>query len=187
MENGQTTLNKYITGSFCVVVTGTSVHSPIQMNTTYMHMVGWYIYNTRRPEHPHLPICRYKWRPQGPAPQPHCMESCPYHGRATSTAKSTAMATSTSLCIYTAVTITVRTAPLYQDPTHCCISYPELALSSSSAVPCWQPFPTEFDSNYFSVWLNLPVFRFDYTHLFFYLIILNCFSIWSDSPVFRFD
>ena len=50
------------------------------------------------------------------------------------------------------VTITSSTAPLCQEPEHCCIRYPTLAPSSALTVPCWQPFLTEFDS---------PVFRFD--------------------------
>ena len=66
------------------------------------------------------------------------------------------------------VTSTVSTAPLCQEPAHCCIRYPTLAPSSASAFPCWQPFQTGFDS---------PVFRFDSNQLFFDLIRLNCFSI----------
>ena len=43
-----------------------SVHSPIQRNSTYVHTVRMYIYETRRPEHPHLPIHRYQQSPQRP-------------------------------------------------------------------------------------------------------------------------
>ena len=57
------------------------------------------------------------------------------------------------------ITITASMALLCQEPTNCCIRYPMLARSSASAVPCWQPFPTGFDS---------PVFD---------LIRLNCFSV----------
>ena len=44
-------------------VTGASVHVPRQRNSTYVQTVIRSIYETRRPEHPHLPIHRYKWRP----------------------------------------------------------------------------------------------------------------------------
>ena len=64
------------------------------------------------------------------------------------------------------ITITTITAPLRQDPTHCCIRYPTLAQSSALQVPCWQPFPTRFNS---------PVF---------YLIRLTRFSIGFESPDF---
>ena len=64
------------------------------------------------------------------------------------------------------VTITASTAPLRQDPAHICIRHPTQAPSTALSVPCWQPFPTGFDS---------PVFRFDLTQLFSDLIRLTCF------------
>ena len=47
-------------------VTGDSVHAPIKINSTCVHMVRLSIYKTRRPEHPHSPIRRYERHPQGP-------------------------------------------------------------------------------------------------------------------------
>ena len=47
-------------------VIGASVRAPRQINSMYVQTVRRYIYNTRRPEHPHLPIRRYERRPQGP-------------------------------------------------------------------------------------------------------------------------
>ena len=74
------------------------------------------------------------------------------------------------------ITITASMALLCQEPTNCCIRYPMLARSSASAVPCWQPFPTGFDSPVFDLirltWIfvrfNSPVF---------YLTRLACFFI----------
>ena len=51
-------------------VTGSSVHSPIQRNSTYIQTVRRSVYETRWPEHPHLPIRQYKRRPLGPASRP---------------------------------------------------------------------------------------------------------------------
>ena len=47
-------------------VTGASFHTPRQRNSTYVQTVRWYIYETRRPAHPHLPIRLYKECSQGP-------------------------------------------------------------------------------------------------------------------------
>ena len=52
-------------------VTGVSVHAHIQRNSTYIHMVKRYIYDTRRPENPHLPICWYQQRSQVTVSRPH--------------------------------------------------------------------------------------------------------------------
>ena len=81
------------------------------------------------------------------------------------------------LCLQS-VTITASTVLLCQEPAHNCIRYVMLAPSLASAVPCWQPFLTGFDS---------PVFWLDSTPLFFDLIRLKCFSIWLYSLVFLFD
>ena len=56
------------------------------------------------------------------------------------------------------ITITASTSLLCQESTHRCIRYLTLAPSLASAVPCWQPVPTGFNS---------PVFRVDSTHHFF--------------------
>ena len=58
-------------------VTGLSVHAPRQRNSTYIQTVRRSIYETRRPEHTHLPIRRYEQRPQGIPSRPRYMESCP--------------------------------------------------------------------------------------------------------------
>ena len=42
-----------------------SIHSTIQRYITYVHMVKQSIYETIRPEHPHLIIRHYQWGPQG--------------------------------------------------------------------------------------------------------------------------
>ena len=47
-------------------VTGASVHAPIHRNSMYVHTVIRYINKTRRPEHAHSPVRRYKQLPQGP-------------------------------------------------------------------------------------------------------------------------
>ena len=47
-------------------VTGASVNATRQRNSTYAQAIRRSIYNTRRPERPHLPIRRYEQRPQGP-------------------------------------------------------------------------------------------------------------------------
>ena len=43
----------------------------------YVQTVRQSFYETRRPEQPHSPIRRYTQGPQGPAPRPGYMESCP--------------------------------------------------------------------------------------------------------------
>ena len=62
------------------VVTGASVHAPRQKNSTYVHAVRRYIYKNRWPEHPHLPIRRYEWRPQGYPLTAPLHEILPVHG-----------------------------------------------------------------------------------------------------------
>ena len=52
------------------VITGASVHEPIHSNSTYVQIVIRYIYDTRRPEHPHSPISQYERLPQGSASRP---------------------------------------------------------------------------------------------------------------------
>ena len=47
-------------------ITGESVYSTIQRNSTYVHTTRSSIYKTRRPEHPHSPIPQYEGCPQGP-------------------------------------------------------------------------------------------------------------------------
>ena len=51
-------------------VTGASVYVPRYRNSTYVHMSRQYIYETRRPKHPHSLIPWYKRCPQGPASRP---------------------------------------------------------------------------------------------------------------------
>ena len=46
---------------------GVSVHEPRQSNITYVHTFIWSIYDTRRPEQPHLPILQCKRGPHLPA------------------------------------------------------------------------------------------------------------------------
>ena len=46
-------------------VTGESDHAPIHSNSTYIQMVRRYIYKTRQPEHPHLPIRPIQTTPPG--------------------------------------------------------------------------------------------------------------------------
>ena len=81
------------------------------------------------------------------------------------------------------ITITASTAPLRQEPYHCCIRYPTLVRSSASASPCWQPFQTRFDALFFDMIrltcfptiLYSLFFQFDLTHIFFDFIRLTCF------------
>ena len=47
---------------------------------------------------------------------------------------------STGPCIFAAITITVSTAPLRQDPAHHGIRYLALSPSLESTVPCWRLF-----------------------------------------------
>ena len=51
-------------------VTGAFVHETRHMNSMYVQTVRRSMYKTRRPEYPHLPIRRYKQRPQGPTTKP---------------------------------------------------------------------------------------------------------------------
>ena len=51
-------------------IPGASAHAPRQSNSTYVYTVRRSIYKTRRPEHPHSPIRRYKRRPQVPTSWP---------------------------------------------------------------------------------------------------------------------
>ena len=124
-------------------VTGASVHAPRQRNSTYVQTVRWYIYKTRRPEHTPLPIHWYKKRPQGPP------ATAPLHGILPGHGPTLRLRLRLRL---QSIKITASTAPLRQDPAHCCISYPTLSPSLALTVPCWQPFPTGFDS---------PIFWFD--------------------------
>ena len=59
-------------------VTGESVHAPLKRNNTYVYTVRWFIYETRRPKHPHLPICHYERRSQGTASRPLYSKVYPY-------------------------------------------------------------------------------------------------------------
>ena len=47
-------------------VMGVSTQLPRQSNITYLQMIIWSTYDTRRPKHPHLPFRCYKWLPRGP-------------------------------------------------------------------------------------------------------------------------
>ena len=47
-------------------LTGVSAHAPRHRYDTYLQTLRRSIYETRIPEHPHLPILRCKQRPQGP-------------------------------------------------------------------------------------------------------------------------
>ena len=58
-------------------VMGTSVHAPIQSNSTYVQTFRLYIYETRLTKHPRLPIRRYQRRPQVPVSWTRYTESCP--------------------------------------------------------------------------------------------------------------
>ena len=115
-----------------IVVTVASINAPRQRNSTYVQKVRRSIFDTRQPEQPHLPILQYERRPQGPAPCPCYMESCPDTALLYATAMSTS--TSTNLCIAAIVTITAITALICQDPARRRISYPTIALSSASVV-----------------------------------------------------
>ena len=53
-------------------VTGKSVHKSRNSNSMYGHLDRRSIYETRRLEHPHLPIFRDERRPQVPVSQPCC-------------------------------------------------------------------------------------------------------------------
>ena len=50
---------------------GVSAHAPIHSNSLYVQIFIRYIYKTRQPKHPHLPISRYQQHPQGTASLPH--------------------------------------------------------------------------------------------------------------------
>ena len=52
-------------------VTGASAHAPRQGNSTYIQAFRRSIYNTKRPQHTHLPIFQYKRHPQGSPSRPH--------------------------------------------------------------------------------------------------------------------
>ena len=56
-------MNLTICETFEMIATGASIRSPRQRNIPYGQMVTRYIYDTRRPKHPHLPIRRYERRP----------------------------------------------------------------------------------------------------------------------------
>ena len=58
---------------------------------------------------------------------------------------------------HSAITITAVNPPLCQEPYHCCVSYLTLALSLSSAVPCWPSFLTWFNS-LIPTWFNSSFF-----------------------------
>ena len=121
-------------------VTGASVHTPRQRNSTYVHTVRRSIYETIWPEHSHLPIRQYKKRPQGPSSRPRYMESCPGTDLlfATSTSTSTFMAMATAMSMTPSIsnsgTITKRTESTHQEPGHCHIRYMTLAPSLASVV-----------------------------------------------------
>ena len=123
-------------------------------------MVRRSIYDTRRPEHPHLPIGHYERCPQVPALRPRHMESYLFHGHTTST----------SPCISAAVVITTNTPPHYK-PTHLIHRRDPHYWYQQF---CWSPFLTWFDSR-FLIWLDSIFFWFDK----FSIIIL----IWLDSIV----
>ena len=165
-------------------VTGASVHTPRQRNSTYVQTVRRSIYKTRQPEHLHSPIRWYEQLPQIPSPRPRYMKSCTNTALlyATSTSTYTFRATSTASRVSAVVTIPAGTAPLRQYPTHCRIRYPTLSPSLAYAVLCWQPFLTWLDSSIFDL-IRLNCFWFDSTHPFFDLIWLTYFSTWFDSPV----
>ena len=57
-------------------VEGASFCAPRQSNSLYGQTFRKSIYDTRWPEHPHLPIRRYKQRPQGSNSRP-CYTYCP--------------------------------------------------------------------------------------------------------------
>ena len=61
-------------------VTGASMHAPRQRNITYVQTVRRSIYDTRRPEHPHSTIWKYKRRPQGPPTRPRYMHNLSLEG-----------------------------------------------------------------------------------------------------------
>ena len=116
------------------IVTGVSVHAPIQRNSTYVQTFRRFIYETRRPEHPHSPISRYKRRPQGPLSCPRYMELCLDKDILHATATFMSTTTATTPCISTSVTITGSTTLLLQETAHRCISYLTLAPSPPSSV-----------------------------------------------------
>ena len=146
---------------FLLPVTGESVHAPRHRNSTYIQMVRWSIYETRRPKHPHLQIRHYQWRVQGSASPPRYMESWQFHGNTMSTTASstTSLAMSTGLRISAVFRITARTALLSQDTTHSQIRYSTIAPSSAFFVPCWHLLLNGLNSR-FLIWLDSIVFRF---------------------------
>ena len=124
-------------------VIGAWVHAPIQRSITNVQIVRWSIYDTRRPEHPHLQVLWYKHPPQGTSARTCYMESC------------MEMASSHLhlwLCIqsYTASQFlhTSNDPLLSQGPAHCHIKYLTLATSSSSVVPQWPLFSVLFEPPY---------------------------------------
>ena len=54
-----------------VYIMGASSHATRQSNSKYASMARQSIYNIRKPEHLHSPICRYQKCPQGPSIWPH--------------------------------------------------------------------------------------------------------------------
>ena len=97
--------------------------------------------------------------PQGPPSRPRYMGSCLFHGHATYRLTDTNKDTTSTLGISTAITNTMSTAVQCQESAHISIRYTTLAPSLA-----FKGF-------------SGSCFRLDFTHLFFYLIILNCFLI----------
>ena len=119
-------------------VTGASVNSPRQMNSKYIKTIRRSIYKTRRPEHPHSPIRRYKQHPQVPASRPHYIKFFPQFG-----SMSTYISTSTALHN---ATIAANTPLLCQNPAHFQVRYPMQVLSVALAILRWLSVLTQFDS-----------------------------------------
>ena len=108
------------------------------------------IYETRRPDHPHLSILRYKWLPQGSTSRPHYMESWSAKdlwSTSTSTPMSTPLSSLPTLQFLHARHHHVNS------PSTSRISYQTRALSLTSEFLRWPPFPTWFNL-LFLTWFN---------------------------------
>ena len=111
------------------------VHTYRPRNSVYIHTVRCYIYKYRKPEHPHLTIRHYKWRPQGtPDLWPHYMESCPDTARLYATFTSTLLAS-------TPLSKELHAQFLNHEPVQIFFIYPTQALSLASIFLYWSPSP----------------------------------------------
>ena len=118
-------------------VTGASVHKPRQSNSTYGEIVIQYIYDTRRPEHPHRTI-----HPVPTTPSGTCFVSL-LHGILTVSRTRYVYVYVYSPDIFATVAISMSILPCYK-PAHCHIWSSVIGVSSFSGHRIWPDFTHDY-------------------------------------------